>query len=123
MEFPILLERYHNIAQKCILVDGAQISGFSSSYFEGKNAKFAEHGYSRDHRPDKKQVRWGISTGINGISTALKIHRENVQNKTHMKGILRVCAKILDRESRLLFDCGANTPHKNNCNNGIYYNY
>ena len=54
-EFPILLERYQGIVKNHGLVDGIQISDFSSSYFEGKNAEFAAHGYSRDHRPDKKQ--------------------------------------------------------------------
>ncbi len=55
-EFPILLERYQNIVKKYGLVDVIQISDFSSSYFEGKNAEFAEHGYSRDHRPDKNRL-------------------------------------------------------------------
>ena len=109
-EFPILIERYQNIIGRYGLVDGVQISDFSSSYFEGKSAEFAEHGYSRDHRPDKKQVTWGISTGINGIPTALTIQRGNVQDKTHMREMLRVCTKILDKGSLLMFDCGANTP-------------
>ena len=108
-EFPILLERYQNIVKKYGLVDMIQISDFSSSYFEGKNAEFAEHGYSRDHRPDEKQVTWGISTRINGIPTALTIQRGNVQDKTHTREMSRVCTKILDKGSLLMFDCGANT--------------
>lgn len=91
-------------------MDDLQISDFSSSYFEGKNAEFAAHGYSRDHRPDKKQVTWGISTAISGIPTALTIQRGSVQDKTHMREMLRVCMKILNKGSLLMFDCGANTP-------------
>ena len=109
-EFPILLERYQEVIKKHGLMDDIQISDFSSSYFEGKNAEFAAHGYSRDHRPDKKQVTWGISTGISGIPTALTIQRGNVQDKTHMREMLRVCTKILNKGSLLMFDCGANTP-------------
>ena len=109
-EFPILLERYQNIVKKYGLIDGTQISDFSSSYFEGANAEFAAHGYSRDHRPDKKQVTWGISTGINGIPSAFTIQRGNVQDKMHMREMLRICTKILDKGSLLMFDCGANTP-------------
>ncbi len=60
-EFPILLERYQEVIKRHGLIDDIQISDFSSSYFEGKNAEFAAHGYSRGHRPDKKQVTWGIS--------------------------------------------------------------
>lgn len=55
-EFPILLERYQEIIKSHGLIDEIQISDFSSSYFEGKKAEFAAHGYSRDHRPNKKQV-------------------------------------------------------------------
>ncbi len=109
-EFPLLLKRYQNIIKKYGLVDSTQISDFSSSYFEGDNAEFADHGYSRDHRPDKKQVTWGISTGINGIPTALTIQKGNVQDKTHMREMLKICTKILDKGSLLMFDCGANTP-------------
>jgi hypothetical protein len=122
-EFPILLERYQNVVKKYGLMDSIQISDFSSSYFEGKNAEFAAHGYSRDHRPDKKQVTWGISTGINGIPTALTIQRGNVQDKTHMREMLRVCIKILDKGSLLMFDCGANTPKVKDTiiENGMHY--
>lgn len=33
---------------------------YSSSYFEGVTVSLAKHGYSRDHRPDKKQVKLGL---------------------------------------------------------------
>ncbi len=108
--FPVFLDRYQDIIKKHGVVDKTQIEDFSSSYFEGKRAEFAMYGYSRDHRPDKKQITWGISTGINGIPTALTIQKGNVQDKIHMREMLRVCFKILDKGSLLMFDCGANTP-------------
>jgi transposase len=106
----ILLERYQSIIAKKGYVDNDQISDFSSSYFEGKKAEIGEHGYSRDHRPDKKQVTWGVTTGINGVPTALTIQRGNVQDKTHMREMLKVSMRILENGSLLMFDCGANTP-------------
>lgn len=33
---------------------------YSSSYFEGTTVPLAKHGYSRDHRPDKKQIKLGL---------------------------------------------------------------
>lgn len=33
---------------------------YSSSYFEGITVSMAKQGYSRDHRPDKKQVKLGL---------------------------------------------------------------
>ncbi len=108
--FPAILDRYQRIIERQGLVDDNQIADFSSSYFEGEKAQIAEFGYSRDHRPDKKQVTWGISTGINGIPTALTIQKGNVQDKAHMREMLTVCTKILDEGSLIMFDCGGNSP-------------
>lgn len=109
-EFPILLERYQNNLKSHNLIDKDQNIDFSSSYFEGKKAELGAHGYSRDKRPDKPQVTWGISTGIRGIPSALTIQKGNIQDKTHMHEMLRIATKILDPRSLLIFDCGANTP-------------
>jgi len=108
--FPILMEKYQAIISDKGLVDYNQITDFSSSYFEGKKAEIAEHGYSRDHRPDKKQVTWGITTGINGIPTALTIQKGNLQDKTHMREMLKISLKILEKGSLLMYDCGGNSP-------------
>ena len=108
--FPTLLERYQNIISARGLAENCQVSDFSSSYFEGKKAEIGAHGYSRDHRPDKKQVTWGITTGINGIPTALTIQRGNVQDKLHMREMLKVSMKILEKGSLFMYDCGGNSP-------------
>ena len=64
------------------LVDSNQVIDFSSAYVVGKKADF---GYSRDKRPDELQINFGISTGINGIPTALTIQEGNVPDTKHMK--------------------------------------
>ncbi len=104
------MEKYQNIISEKGLVDNDQITDFSSSYFEGKKAELAEHGYSRDHRPDKKQVTWGITTGVSGIPTALTIQRGNLQDKLHMREMLKVSLRILEKGSLIMFDCGGNSP-------------
>ena len=108
--FPILMDRYQNVVSEKGLVDKNQIGDFSSSYFEGKKAQMAEHGYSRDHRTDKKQITWGITTGINGVPTALTIQNGNVQDKLHMREMLKVSIKILEKGSLFMYDCGGNSP-------------
>ena len=105
-----MLERYQNIISAKGLAEDCQVSDFSSSYFEGKKAEIGAHGYSRDHRPDNKQVTWGITTGINGIPTALTIQRGNVQDKLHMREMLKVSMKILEKGSLFMYDCGGNSP-------------
>lgn len=75
--FPVLLERYQRFIKENDLVDNRQIIDFSSTYFEGEKAEFAAYGYSRDKRPGKMQINFGISTGVNGIPTAITIQRGN----------------------------------------------
>jgi transposase len=69
----------------------------------------AEYGYSRDKRPDKLQINFGISTGINTIPTALTIQKGNTQDKKHMREILRVVPKVIPKNSLLIFDTGGNS--------------
>ena len=55
------------------------------------------------------QINFGISTGINGIPTAITIQKGNVQDKKHMREMLRLVSMILSEGSLLIFDTGANT--------------
>ena len=108
--FPIILLRYQQFLKKHDLVDQHQIIDFSSSYLEGgEKSELANYGYSRDKRPDKLQINFGISTGINGIPTAITIQKGNVQDKRHMREIFRLVSAILLEGSLLIFDTGANT--------------
>ena len=85
-----MLERYQQFIIESGLTDNKQIIDFSSTYLEGEKADFASYGYSRDKRPDKMQINFGIATGINGIPTAITIQKGNVQDKKHMKQMLKV---------------------------------
>ena len=82
---------------------------FSSTYFEGRGSELGKLGYSRDNQPGKKQITFGISTGINEIPTALTIQEGNVQDKKHFKIMLKTASAVLPENSLLIFDCGANT--------------
>jgi len=107
--FPIVHSRYQHLIKKHKLVDSKQVIDFSSTYLEGNKAELGEYGYSRDRRPDKPQINFGISTGINNIPTALTIQRGNVQDKKHMKVILNIVPKVIPKVSLLIFDTGANS--------------
>ena len=107
--FPVVQEQYQRLLLEHGLVDDSQVIDFSSSYFEGGKAELSELGYSRDHRPGKKQVTFGIASGLNGIPTALTVQRGNVQDKKHSRQILGVVSKVLEKNSLLVFDCGGNT--------------
>ncbi len=121
--FPILLERYQKLIEEHKLVDSKQVIDFSSTYLEGSKAGLAEHGYSRDHRPDKPQINFGIATGINTIPTALTIQKGNVQDKKHMRGMLKIIPRVIPPDSLLIFDAGANTKENKEKISGLRYNY
>ena len=104
-----ILEKYHQLLKKYDLISNKQFMDWSSAYFEGDESELGMHGYSRDHRPDKKQITFGISTGMNNIPTALTIQKGNVQDKKHFKHTFNLSSKVLDPGSLIIFDCGGNT--------------
>lgn len=75
----------------------------------GTKAEFGEYGYSRAHRPDKKQITVGISqlcAPIN-LPIGLTIQAGNTNDQTHFKQtFLQVCDH-LKPGSRIVFDKGA----------------
>jgi transposase len=108
-----ILENYMQFIYENDLVSDKQFMDFSSSYFEGNKCALGNLGYSRDHQPGKNQITWGISTGMNGIPTALTIQKGNVQDKKHFNFMLKTCSKILKKGSLLIYDCGGNTKENN----------
>jgi transposase len=104
----LILDKYQLFLKRNALVSSEQFMDFSSSYFEG-NPKIGALGYSRDGMPGKKQITFGISTGMNGIPSALTIQKGNVQDKKHFKSLFKTAKKILNIGSMIIFDCGANT--------------
>jgi len=104
-----ILGQYQRLIREEGLVTDKQFIDFSSSYFEGRACAFGALGYSRDHEPGKKQLTFGVSTGINGIPSALTIQNGNVQDKVHFRFMLKTSEAVLDANSLLIFDTGGNT--------------
>src|SRR3989338_9796597 len=75
------MENYQKFLKMNNLISEKQFIDFSSSYFEGNSSELEALGYSRDNQPGKKQLIWGISTGINDIPIAMTIQKGNVQDK------------------------------------------
>ena len=121
--FPVILDRYQQLIKRYRLVDKKQIIDFSSSYFEGIKSELAQFGYSRDREPGKLQITFGISTGIAGIPTAVTIQKGNVQDKRHMRSMLKLVSKILPIGSLLIFDTGANTKKNRKIIRSLKYHF
>ena len=121
--FPIVMDRYLHLIKKHGLIDQDQVIDFSSTYFEGSKSELGELGFSRDNRPDKLQITFGIATGINGIPSALTIQKGNVQDKKHIREILKIISKVMPQNSLLIFDAGANSKENKNKIKTLGYNY
>ncbi|MFH0876466.1 MAG: hypothetical protein V1859_11100 [archaeon] len=107
--YQFILSRHLEFVHDERLITDTQFIDFSSSYFEGKKCELAEYGHSRDGQPNKKQITFGISTGINGIPSALTIQKGNTQDKVHFRTMLKTSEAVLDENSLLIFDTGGNT--------------
>src|SRR3989338_6558604 len=123
LNYKFVIENYHRLMKKNNLFSKEQFPDFSSSYFEGQKAELGALGYSRDSQPGKKQIVFGVQTGINGIPSALTIQKGNVQDKQHMKFMLKTVEKILDKDSLLVFDCGGYTKENKRRILDMRYNY
>jgi len=104
-----IIQEHQDVIKEFNLVSKEQYMDFSSTYFEGNASPLGELGYSRDGEPGKKQITFGIATGINSIPSALTIQKGNVQDKKHFRVMLKTAKYVLEKNSLLIFDCGANT--------------
>jgi hypothetical protein len=60
------------------LVDGTLVLyDVSSSYMEGRCCALARHGYSRDHRPDRPQIVYGLLCAPDGTPVAVEVFEGN----------------------------------------------
>ena len=83
---------------------------WSSLILWGDKAKIGQYGYSRDHRPDKKQITFGITElrkPIN-IPIGLTIASGNTNDQTHFQTTFEQVKDRLQPNSRIIFDKGAN---------------
>jgi transposase len=70
-----------------------------------------QYGYSRDHRPDKKQITIGISELADPINLpiGITVEKGNLNDQTHFKKTYYQINKRLRKGSLVVFDKGANS--------------
>lgn len=86
---------------------------WTSIVLHGKEAKLGKHGYSRDHRPDKKQITLGVSELADPINIPIGMTVEpgNINDTTHFKKTYGQLSGRLKEGSLVIFDKGANSVH------------
>src|SRR5271169_6598904 len=74
-------ERIENALAKRHLAGGMlALYDVSSSYFEGRCCALAKHGYSRDHRPDRLQIVYGLLCAPDGTPVAVEVFEGNTSD-------------------------------------------
>jgi hypothetical protein len=66
----------------------------SSSYLEGRCCELAQHGYSRDHRPDRPQIVYGLLCDRAGCPVAIAVFEGNTADPMTVSAQV---AKLKDR--------------------------
>lgn len=65
----------------------------TSSYFEGDCCELAHHGYSRDHRPDRRQIEIGLLVNREGIPIAHEVWEGNIKDSKTVPDALETMQK------------------------------
>lgn len=74
----------------------------------GNKAELGKYGYSRGHRPDKKQITVGISQlrAPMNIPIGLTVQSGNVNDQKHFKATFEQASRVLREGSKIVFDKG-----------------
>ncbi len=123
LNYKFIIEEYQKLLKKFNLIDKEQFVDFSSSYFEGEKAELGALGYSRDNQPGKKQITFGVSTGMNGIPSSFTIQKGNVCDKKQFKFMLKIANKVFEKGSMIIFDCGGNSKENKQKIIELSFNY
>ncbi|MBP2144567.1 transposase [Methanofollis sp. W23] len=84
---------------------------WTSIVLHGTEAHLGKYGYSRDHRPDKKQITVGVTELADPINIpiGMTIEPGNLNDQSHFKKTHRQSSGRLRERSLVIFDKGANS--------------
>lgn len=84
---------------------------WTSIVIHGEMCKLAEHGYSRDHRPDKKQVTLGLSQLAHPINVpiGITVNPGNYNDSRHFNDTFNQIKDKLKKGSLVTFDKGVSS--------------
>jgi len=98
---------------------------WSSLIIYGDKSNMAKRGYSRDGRPDKKQVTFGVSQFCSPINIpfTFTVEAGNVLDKQHFAKTFRRSLNALREGSLIVLDRGANTKDNKSLIRGRNHHY
>ena len=87
----------------------------TSTYFAGaySASELIQYGYSRDHRPDTKQLNIGLTTLQDGLPLAFRVLVGNTADKTtprqNLQAVRQLLAESQSTDMTVVDDCGMAT--------------
>ena len=83
---------------------------WTSFVLYGTKCPIGKYGYSRDHRPDKKQITVGVSEIRHPINVpiGMTVREGNINDQVHFVDTFEQVKDRLEEDSMLVFDQGAN---------------
>ena len=82
---------------------------WSTSYIDGKSTAYIRFGHSKDHRPDRPQVSYGIALDADAaVPIGLTVERGNINDDIHFRRTFGVIERFLEPKASVTFDAGAN---------------
>ncbi len=113
---------YKTYIELGINIESTVFYDITSSYFEGAKCILASYGYSRDHRPDRKQIVIALVITPEGYPLYWKVMRGNTPDVTTVKELLEVMKNRFGiKECLFVFDRGM--VSKDNLKAFSQYNY
>jgi transposase len=76
------------LARRHLTDDGFVLYDLSSSYVEGRCCELAALGHSRDGKPSKPQVNWGLICSPEGRPVSVQVHPGNTADPTTVPDVL-----------------------------------
>lgn len=109
--YPLLMEtvkKHFKLDTKYVFID------WTSSYFTGGKCTLAEYGFTKDHRPDKKQLKIGVAmTAGKCIPFHVSIEKGNLVDMKHFRKDYSAFKEKLPKNTLIVIDKGAKS--KGNC--------
>ena len=99
-----VLKKRFKVTLKNVYVD------WSSSYIDGKSTLFVRFGHSKDHRPDRPQINYGIVVdALSKLPMCLTVSRGNINDNLHFRRSYGLIRRFLPKGAVITFDAGANS--------------
>lgn len=109
--YPLLMDAVQEkfgLDMKYVFID------WTSSYFDGNKCKLAKKGFSKDHRPDRPQVKIGLATTAGKIIPFhFSVEKGNLVDSPHFRKDYDAIKSRLPKNALMVFDKGPKS--KGNC--------